>query len=305
MHHDLFHDTQYLQLLLLNITGRKAEFQGSVKILCQPCNAPALSQLKSLSLYDCEISDLTGIGLCENLVSLNVGRNPIQELPLDDFEKLMSLKNLILDDCQLQGPLSRAITGLGSSLHELRLSNNRISDITEHIANLSRLEILGLDGNQLTCLPDSLTELLNLRILLLRSNRLTELPDLRGLISLQLLHVSSNRLQSDALVEAQLSECGSLTHVYANSNPFLSILPEGVETLPDLQHFNVAHNAIQHLSDALLQKWGEPDEDGVLGSGQCRVVLTGNPVLSVRKQNKNPKASIDNTCDMEGIVEEE
>ena len=241
-----------------------------------------------------------------------MGRNPIQELPQDDFEKLTFLQTLIMDDCQLQGPLPRAITGLGSSLHELRLSNNRISDLTEHIANLSSLEILGLDGNQLTSLPDALTELLNLRILLLRSNQLTELPDLRGLISLQLLHVSSNQLQSDALVEAQLSECGSLTHVYANGNPCLTTLPDGVETLPDLQHFNVAHNAIQRVSDALLQKWGEPNEDGILGRGSCRVILTGNPVLAILKLNQKQAASKAETstasgidCDMEGIEEDE
>ena len=263
--------------------GRKSEFKGSVKILCQPSNAPALTQLKSLSLYDCEISDLTGIGLCENLVYLNVGRNPITELPVDDFAKLASLKIVCLDDCQLKGSLSRAITDLGSSLQELRLSNNQISDVTEQISNLSSLEILGLDGNRLTSLPDALTDLLNLRILLLRGNQLTELPDLRGLISLNLLHVSSNQLEGDALLEAQLPECGSLTHVYANSNR-LTVLPEGLETLPDLQHLNVAHNALEHLSDALLQKWGEPDEDGILGGGKCRVVLTANPVLSTMKQ---------------------
>lgn len=227
-----------------------------------------------------------------------MGRNPIHELPADDFEKLTSLQTLFLDDCQLQGPLSPAITGLGSSLQELRLANNQITDMTEAISNLSQLEILGLDRNRLTALPDSLTELLNLRTLLLRGNRLTELPDLRGLISLQLLHVSSNRLRGDALVEAQLAECGSLTHVYANSNR-LTALPEGVETLPDLQHLNVAHNQIARLSDAFLEKFGGeeqgPDDDGVLvgrrgGVGECRVLLAGNPVLAVLKQQKKADA---------------
>jgi len=238
-----------------------------------------------------------------------MGRNPVQELPADDFQKLTSLQTLCLDDCKLQGPLSPAITGLGSSLQELRLTNNQITDMTENISNLSQLEILGLDRNRLASLPDSLTELLNLRTLLLRGNQLTELPDLRGLISLQLLHVSSNQLHGDALNEAQLAECGSLTHVYANSNR-LTALPEGVETLPDLKHLNVAHNHIASLSDALLEKFGGegPDDDGVLvggraGVGKCRVVLTGNPVLAVLKQKKADAEKADAAMDVDGALE--
>ena len=263
-------------------SGRKAEFNGSIRILCQPSNAPALTQLKSLSLYDCEISDLNGIGLCENLVSLNVGRNPIKSLSSDFAELSTSLESLCLDDCQLEGPLPSAVTGLGC-LQELRLANNRITDLTEDVANLSQLEILGLDNNQVAALPDALAELMNLKVLLLRGNQLTSLPDhgLPGMISLQLLHVSSNQLTA---LPHSLAECGSLTHIYANSNK-LKALPVGIETLPDLKHLNVAHNEIVSLSTDFYRQFGEPNVDGLIG-GNCKVLLQGNPVLNQKESNK-------------------
>jgi len=287
-------------LLFSSSSGRKAEFNGNIRILCQPSNAPALSQLKSLSLYDCEISDLSGIGLCENLVSLNVGRNPINNIPLSDFAKLsLSLESLCLDDCKLEGALSPAITGL-NSLRELRMANNQITDLTEDIASLSQLEILGLDGNQIAALPDALTELMNLKTLLLRGNKLTSLPDqnLPGLLSLQLLHVSSNQLTA---LPDSLSACGSLTHIYANSNK-LEALPRGIETLPDLKHLNVAHNAIDSLSSDFLRKFGEPDADGMILAKKCKVFLCGNPVFVTRQKEetikKNTAQDDDNDVDM-------
>jgi len=248
-------------------------------------------QLNSLSLYDCEISDLTGVGLCENLVSLNVGRNPINLIPADDFDKLEHLETLCLDDCQLEGPLPSAITGL-SNLKELRMANNRITDLTDDITKLSQLEVLSVDNNCLALVPDALTELQNLKTLLLRSNQLTSLPDMRGMISLLLLHVSSNQLTE---LPDTLNEVGSLTHIYCNSNQ-LTELPMGIETLPDLKHLNAANNAIDLLQTMFLDKFGAtPDEDGVLRGKKCKVLLTGNPVLKRLKgePNKANDADVD------------
>ena len=47
----------------LKLARRKAEFQGSLSVLCQPSNAPSLQNLVSLSVYDCDIKSLDGIGL--------------------------------------------------------------------------------------------------------------------------------------------------------------------------------------------------------------------------------------------------
>lgn len=270
----------------LPLQRRKAEFKGNVKILCQPSNAPALLELKSLSLYDCDISDLTGIGLCENLLDLNVGRNPIQELP-KDFAQLSSLQTLCVDDCDIAGPLSEAITGL-RMLQELRMANNKITEIPVSVSNLQQLTVLCLDNNCLTTIPNALTTLSNLKTLLLRSNELTELPDnMPNLISLKLLHVSSNKLEAlpDSLVE-----CLSLTHIYANSNPLLKTVPAGLETLPDLKHLNLSHCQIDELTTSFFQTFGQPNADGVCtknttgSTSTCKVLLMGNPVLKTNNE---------------------
>jgi len=276
----------------LPLQRRKAEFDGNVKILCQPSNAPALRKLKSLSLYDCEIVDLTGIGLCENLVHLNVGRNPIQDLPKTDFAQLSSLETLCLDDCDISGPLPEAITSL-RMLQELRMANNKITEIPDTISNLQQLTVLGLDNNRLTALPDALTTLSNLKTLLLRSNELTVLPDnLPNMISLELLHVSSNKLTAlpDSLVE-----CLSLTHIYANSNQ-LKTVPAGLETLPELKHLNLSHCKIEFLTCEFFRSFGHPNSDGLCIAATSKVLLTGNPVL---------KKDEDDNVGMEDVAEED
>jgi Leucine-rich repeat (LRR) protein len=266
-----------MKLTELPLQRRKGEFNGSVKVLCAPSTAPALIQLKSLSLYDCEICDLCGIGLCENLVSLNLGRNPISELPVSDFEKFTSLETLCLDDCSLQGPLPEVITRL-DTLKELRMTNNKITILPSTVANLYRLEVLGLDKNEIPEIPVDLTDLINLKTLLLRGNRLTVLPmELPHLMKLKLLHISSNQLRElpDSLVD-----CTSLTHLYANGNAALSKLPAGIEDMPNLVHCNVAHCIIDVLSSAFCDIFGAPNPDGICGAKEgCKVVLTGNPVL--------------------------
>jgi Leucine-rich repeat (LRR) protein len=283
--------TKCQRLADLPLQRRKAEFQGSVKILCQPANAPALLQLKSLSLYDCEIIDLTGIGLCENLVSLNVGRNPVTELPAADFAKLSWLETLCLDDCKLEGRLPVAITCLYNLL-ELRMANNKITEITDEIRNVRQLTVLGLDRNSLVALPDAVTELLNLQTLLLRSNQLTALPaDLPNMISLKLLHVSSNKLSA---LPDNLAECTSLTHVYANSNAFTQLPVNMERLLPGLLHLNVAHCQIDSLRTDFYRSFGKPNQDGVCTDSSCKVLLTGNPVL---KKEDNTDVTMDDVED--------
>lgn len=160
----------------LRLSRRNSEFNGSLKILCQPENAPSLQHLVSLSLYDCQISSLAGIGMlaspvdgrnscCPDLREFNVGRNPITTLP----EELatLPLKELWCDDCQLTGVLPEWVTNL-RELETLRVSNNKITEIPVSIRNLRNLKTLCLDGNEIVQVPSELSELCDLQTLLLR-----------------------------------------------------------------------------------------------------------------------------------------
>jgi Leucine-rich repeat (LRR) protein len=282
----------------LQLQRRKAEFQGSVRTLCQPSHAPFLTNLQSLSLYDCNISDLTGIGLLSSLTSLSLGRNPlITSLP-DEFADLQQLQELCLDDCSLSPDIPTPLLAL-SNLHELRLSNNHIERLPENFGHLlGALRILGLDHNRLTHLPNSMSNLIHLTTLLVRHNQLTSLPaNFPGssMTQLQLLHVSSNQLTSlpDCIVD-----CSSLTHVYANCNALVH-LPMGMELLYNLKHLNLAHNQLhddnadddtcrQRLHD-LYDLFGKPNEDGnCVDKKSVKVMLRGNPAL-VPKDKKMKK----------------
>ena len=116
----------------LRLSRRSQEFRGTVQILCQPQYAPKLTALKSLNLYDCQISDLQGMGdmfatASPSLETLNLGRNPLSQIP-DDFSKMQSLKHVWMDDCRLEGTLPQPLMEL-QNLESLRLPNNKIAEV--------------------------------------------------------------------------------------------------------------------------------------------------------------------------------
>jgi Leucine-rich repeat (LRR) protein len=249
----------------LKLARRKAEFQGSLKVLCQPSNAPSLQNLVSLSVYDCDIKSLDGIGLlgsvvgdggrvcCPALESLNVGRNPLTTLP-DELTLLsQSLKELWCDDCQIQGPLPKCVMAL-EKLETLHLANNHVTEMSGAIAKLQNLKSLCLDHNKIETIPKELASLKSLEVLLLRNNRITVLLDLP--LNLKLLHVSSNMLE---YLPSSLTQCTGLEQLFANSNK-LNAIPSGIDTLLNLKRLNLSNNKIAHVPDSFITRFGEPDK---------------------------------------------
>jgi Leucine-rich repeat (LRR) protein len=162
----------------LKLSRRKAEFNGSLNLLCQPKNAPSLFNLVNLSVYDCQIQSLDGIGLfgspidgrsvcCPSLEILNVGRNPIDRIPPEMAFLGGTLKEFWCDDCNITGPMPECILKL-TKLETLQLSNNKIISIPSHIDKLDRLQMLCLDRNEIEEIPSSLAKLVNLTSVLLR-----------------------------------------------------------------------------------------------------------------------------------------
>ena len=120
----------------LKLARRQHEFQGSVKILCEPSKrssyVPKLKQLELLNLYDCNISNLDGIGdvfnseNTPNLTMINLGRNPLRHIPME-FSNIQSIQHLWLDDChELTGQFPKALLEL-TNLESLRMPNCKIN----------------------------------------------------------------------------------------------------------------------------------------------------------------------------------
>ncbi|CAB9516166.1 repeat protein [Seminavis robusta] len=275
----------------LRLARRQNELNGDVRILCQPQSAAPLQHLETLSLYDCQISNLNGIGMleaCPKLQTLNLGRNPLGALPEEISKLAPSLKELLLDDCGLEGSLAPCILEL-ENLEILRLSNNKITELPRDICLLTKLQVLALDRNQLESVPSELQDLTDLKTLLLRHNQIEELPDGvpgSSLLNLTLLHISSNKLKAlpDSLVD-----CTTITHLYANSNQ-IKQLPIGMERMTNLQRLNLGHNQIESLPSDFIEAFGEPERErpealcvGGKNEKPPEVVLVGNQVIKAKR----------------------
>jgi len=282
----------------LRLQRRTSEFRGNVNILCQPQNAPALHHLVNLSLYDCQIKSLEGIGTflsaCSpNLQVLDVGHNPLQSLP-DEIALLgQSLQQLWCDDCKITGEIPSCVTEL-SNLETLRLSQNHITSVPKDMRKLKKLKTLCLDRNQIKRLPAELSQLGQLETILIRQNQLECLPEGvpgKSMTNLSVLHVSSNRLTS---LPKSLGNCKSLETVYVNGNGIQTI-PEGLgHGLQNLKRFNASHNQIHTLPSDFTNRFGYPDETSVTGACEkdtsCVVRLCQNPVVDQTNAVNNESA---------------
>ena len=276
----------------LRLARRPAEFNGTISILCQPQLAPALTHLQALSLYDCNISNLDGIGFfgspppletdtsnqsgnsccCPNLMELNLGRNPLTKLPSELSLLKGSLKILWCDDCNLSGPLPDCLYEL-DKLETLRMTNNKISELSNTKIQKWKhsMKVLSLDGNELVHLPLEMTNLTTLNTLLLRNNKLKSLPEgLPGpsMSNLSFFHISSNELTS---LPTSIIHCTSLEKVYLNGNKISNLPPGFAKQLSKLSHLNLTNNSIsEDLPQDFTNRFGFPDKH----SGQCTKVST-------------------------------
>ncbi|KAI2498360.1 hypothetical protein MHU86_16113 [Fragilaria crotonensis] len=270
----------------LKLARRKAEFQGSLSVLCHPSNSPSLKHLVSLSVYDCDIKSLDGIGFlgsavdgsrdicCPALECLNVGRNPITTLP-DELSMLsQSLKELWCDDCQIQGPLPPCVVTL-DKLETLHMANNNITEIPADISKLQNLKHLCLDNNKIDFVPINVSSLKRLDVLLLRHNRISKLPDLPS--NVRLLHVSSNLLER---LPSSLNLCSGLQQLFANNNKLTSI-PFDIDELAGLKRLNLSNNLIEEVPTSFTARFGAPDKATGLCSlkDECVTYVGQNPFL--------------------------
>jgi len=196
-----------------------------------PLTRAHLAALTTLSAYNRDVTDLTGLEHAVNLVNLDLGSNNVAALtPLSGLATLDSL-NLSTNLITNLGPLS----GL-SGLRYLTAPTNQIANLAP-LAGMSGLLQLALHENQIADLTP-LAGLTGLEALNVSNNLITDLTPLSGLMALESLGAGSNQVAS--LVP--LAGLTALTELAISDNQLTTLA--GIGTLVNLEALYASGNAL-------------------------------------------------------------
>jgi Leucine-rich repeat (LRR) protein len=216
------------------------------------------SDLEELTEFSAEIRhivNLTGLGHCTSLTSLDLRHNRISDI--SPLANLTSLVELYIADNQISdvSPLA----GL-TSLTVLNLVANQISDISP-AANLTNLIELNLCNNNISDIS-SLASLTNLIELNLAANQIRDISPLDNLTNLTVLRLDFNWI-SDIYPLASLTSLAELTlleNSISDISPLASITSLTSLDLHDNQISNISPLA-NLISLTSLDLWGNNISD--------------------------------------------
>ncbi len=211
----------------------------------------------SLTANSSNISDLTGLGYCTDLIGLSLYMNQIVDIgPIASLTNLQTL-TLFLNQVVDLSPLSSL-----STLLQLNIASNQITDITD-LAGLTNLTSLDIYSNAITDISTlaNLTSLntlhmsyiststlapvsglANLSELWADSNGITDITDLAGLTNLTNLHMFNNQISNIS----PLSGLTGLTELWIQMNQITDITDFAV--LTNLTTLNVSNNQIINVT---------------------------------------------------------
>ena len=161
---------------------------------------------------------------------------------------LTSLRELDLTGNELTD-LPEFLVGL-ATLTKLQLAANRLTSLPEWLADLTEVSELDLSANNLTSLPESIENLKGLTALYLSGNGLTDMPSWIGsLTDLTKLHVAGNRLTK---LPESLSQLDRLIELSLGGNGLFSV-PEWLGDLATLQRLYLSNCGLSSLPDSLTK----------------------------------------------------
>ncbi len=187
-----------------------------------------LEKLTSLYVGGVNITSLSGLEYCTNLIELNLVGNQISDI--SPLSSLTSLTHLNLSSNQISdiSPLS-SLAGLTN----LSLSVNQISDVSP-LSSLACLTNLSLSNNQISDVSP-LSSLTNLTELSLFKNQISDVSPLSSLTNLAHLDLRWNQVCD----VSPLSSLTNLSELWLSFNPIILPLPplpgEGEEALPPIE----------------------------------------------------------------------
>ena len=213
-------------LTVMNAVSEELPILSSLKELesllitgCEPSKdvltvIASMEHLKSLTLAQCGLSDITPLGTAQGLEYLDLCFNSIGDI---------------------------APIGALSNLKTLYMAHNALTDLSA-LTGLGNLERLDVSYNALTTLAP-VTANLTLTELYAGNNRITSLTALDQLPALSVLDVGHNALTNVDV----LGSCSQLTELNISNNSLTDI--SALSPLMNLRIFNCSYNSITALPD--------------------------------------------------------
>eukprot|EP00195_Chlamydomonas_chlamydogama_P004001 CAMPEP_0202918426 /NCGR_PEP_ID=MMETSP1392-20130828/73410_1 /ASSEMBLY_ACC=CAM_ASM_000868 /TAXON_ID=225041 /ORGANISM="Chlamydomonas chlamydogama, Strain SAG 11-48b" /LENGTH=627 /DNA_ID=CAMNT_0049611479 /DNA_START=133 /DNA_END=2013 /DNA_ORIENTATION=+ len=190
----------------------------------------------SLALHDKNIFQIQSLEACPNLRTADFSFNKIAQL--NGLNCLAKLRELKLYDNRIT-QIGTHLTPL-SALHTLDLSGNRLQSV-QGLANLRSLKVLRLAYNQLSNL-EGLGRATGLEVLDLSGNQLKDLTGLSSCIALKELTVKGNQLPNLKGIQ----RCQGLEELHASDN-MLTTLQGLKQCGGTLDILNVSSNQLSSL----------------------------------------------------------
>ncbi|GBG62270.1 hypothetical protein CBR_g29878 [Chara braunii] len=156
--------------------------------------------------------------MCANLASLDLGGNKLASLEDDIFSNLSSLTELDLSK-NILTELPMSVRFL-SKLVRLNLRQNRLTSIPSGLGSCASLAELYLGYNALETVPPEIAELQKLGSLELRANQLQDLPVELCNLQLSLLDLSDNSVGS---LPSELGFMTTLRKLVLDGNPLRGV----------------------------------------------------------------------------------
>ncbi|OCH91705.1 adenylate cyclase-like protein [Obba rivulosa] len=201
-----------------------------------------------------DLVDLTGRSLrtvpialypnADGIVSLNLSRNPMLEIPLDFIQSCTTLRELRLSHMAMK-KVPQSVRHC-VSLHRLDISCNRIADLNDAgLDYIPELRSLKVQNNRMENLPFYFPRLRALKDLNISNNKFKRLPAVVSKItSLVDLDISFNMIES---LPDDIGQLQSLERLIIVGNQ-VSRFPDDVSRLQKLRMLDCRRNSISDIS---------------------------------------------------------
>lgn len=193
--------------------------------------------LTELTLEDGVSGDLTCIQLMQNLNKLTIKNTTVNRESLDAIGKLIYLKDLTLQGCNLSN-----ITALEklTAIETLNLSNNSINDISA-LGEMKKLKTLNLEHNVIGEIS-ALSNLGLLETVDVSNNIITSLAPISGLASIKWLDAGTNTIST----LGNSFSLPSLTYLNLKANKLSNV--SGLADCTAITELDISGNAITDIT---------------------------------------------------------